>query len=732
MRKLMWFSIGFGIAMAICACFWITGVLLAGCTGIAAAVMLGLSRKTDWLRRAGAVCLGLAVGFGWYQVLSLIYFNGILELDGQTLSVTAQCTDYSQPTEYGTAVDVTISHGGKEYRAILYPSGTVEAEPGDVIYGDFAMGVTIPGSLAPNPYHQSEGQFLVGEQISDAQLGKRADLPWWTYPARWRHQILQTIDQFFPADTAPFAKALLLGQRVDLDYGTETAFKVSGLSHIVAVSGLHVSILFALVYLLCMHQRWLTAVFGIPALFLFAAVAGFSPSITRACIMQSLVILALCFNREYDPPTALAFAAMVMLAVNPYAILSISFQLTVGCMAGIFLFRASLAKWLKGYLPRWLAEGAAVTISATSLTTPIVALHFGAVSLVGVLTNLLVLWVVSFIFYGIMVVCLLAGVWTWGASGLAWLVAWPIRYVIGLAKLVAKFPLAAVYTKSVYVIIWLVFCYLLLGVFLVLRDKPKTFLTCGVLGLVVAISLSWGEPLLDRCRVTVLDVGQGQSIILQSEGKTWLVDCGGSWSEGAADTAAETLLSQGVFRLDGIIVTHYDKDHAGGIPALLTRIPADAIFLPGVEDPSGTKKELISLAEQVMEIRENTVIAYGGTALTIVRPALTDSENETSLCVLFQSGNCDILITGDRSEFGELLLMREMELPALEILIAGHHGSKTSTSQELLNATWPAVVAISVGRNSYGHPADELLERLAALGCAVYRTDLDGTLIFRR
>ena len=135
---------------------------------------------------------------------------------------------------------------------------------------------------------------------------------------------------------------------------------------------------------------------------------------------------------------------------------------------------------------------------------------------------------------------------------------------------------------------------------------------------------------------------------------------------------------------------------------------------------------------QSVQIREDTVLTYGGTAMTLFRPLLTDSHNETGLCVLFQAANCDILITGDRSGLGEALLMRQTELPRLEILIAGHHGDKDSTSEELLAATKPAIVAISVGGNAYGHPEPELLDRLTRHGCAVYRTDLDGDLIFRR
>ena len=735
MRKLMWFTIGFAAACLLCALFWIDyGLTIASlCCLIVCAVCLLLGRKFGWLRRVGAVALGLSVGFGWYQLFASFYLSPALALEGRTAQITAVCADYSYETNYGTAVDAYVAEDGRYYNARIYLNSQPEMEPGDLVMGDFRFAITAPGGEKSNAYHQSEGTFLLAYQQSDAQLGKVSQKEWFSQSAIWRAQILGIIEKHFPDDAAPFAKALLLGDRWDFDYETNTAFKVSGISHIVAVSGFHVSILFALVYALGFHNRWLTALLGIPALILFAAVAGFTPSITRACIMQILMMLALCVEREYDPPTALAFSALVMLAVNPLMILSVSFQLTVGCMAGIFLFREPIAAWMKERMPKRLANGIAVTLSAMTLTTPLVAWHFGAVSLVGVLTNLLVLWVVSFIFYGIIAVVLLSSLWTWAADAVAWVIAIPIRYVLGVSNVLAKLPLAAVYTESVYTVIWLVFLYVLMLVFLCSQKKhPGTLLCCGILGLAVSLILSWGEPLLNGCRVTVLDVGQGQSVILQSGGKTWLVDCGGSNDEIAADKAAETLLSQGVFRLDGIILTHYDRDHAGGIAHLLTRIPADAVFLPDTEDVDGMAAPITALADQTMYISSDTEITYDGTSMTIFAPALTDSDNESGLCILFRAANCDILITGDRSALGEQLLLRKTELPQLEILIAGHHGAPDSTSEELLAATQPAIVAISAGQNPYGHPAEELLQRLADFGCIVYRTDFDGDIVFRR
>ena len=135
---------------------------------------------------------------------------------------------------------------------------------------------------------------------------------------------------------------------------------------------------------------------------------------------------------------------------------------------------------------------------------------------------------------------------------------------------------------------------------------------------------------------------------------------------------------------------------------------------------------------QVIRVWENVDVTFGGAKLTIFGPIYSGSSNENSLCILFEAGDYAILITGDRSAFGERMLLREADLPQVDLLIAGHHGSKSSTSKELLEAVRPYTVIISVGENSYGHPSDEVLERLEKYGCTVYRTDEHGTIIYRR
>lgn len=743
----MFFTIGFAGACAFCVYAWlIRGLYPLALTGVLLCVasLIG-TRWVKGFRYPAAILLGLAAGLCWFQLYCDHYLSYANELDGCVADVTARCTDYSYDTGYGTACDGFLYLDGKPVRARFYVSGQISMEPGDILTGAFKMNVTTPEGEVSNRAHQGKGIFLLCYQVEDAQLAKLEQPPSWAYPSILRGKLLNLVETLFPEDTSAFAKALLLGDRSDLDYETYTSLQTAGIMHIVAVSGLHVTILFTLINILCLKRRWLIAILGIPALACFAVVGGFSPSVIRACIMQALIIVAMLFSREYDGPTELSFACLVMLLANPLVITSVSFQLSVGCMIGIFAFQRRIFDWIlekleskdkqsRKRLKHWFAQSVSMTLSAMSLTTPLVAYYFGLVSLVGVFANLLTLWVISFIFYGIMLSC--AAGWFLPAAGsaISWFVAWPIRYVLGTAKLLASFPLAAVYTRSIYIAAWLVLCYLLLGIFLVMKEKrPGVLAGCAAVSLCLCVAASWIEPMTDDCRMTVLDVGQGQSIILQSEGKTFLVDCGGSYDEDAADLAADTLLSQGIARLDGAIVTHYDRDHAGGMGYLLSRIPADVLFIPDYGDDSGTRSGL----EAQMDGRVNLVLRdmemyYGNTLIRIFAPVIPDSGNESSLAVLFSAKNCDILITGDRSDFGERMLLKTASLPDLEVLVAGHHGSKSSTCEELLAATTPEIVVISVGDNSYGHPAPELLDRLRKYGCTVYRTDIHGNIILRR
>jgi len=739
-RKLMWFALGFTASCALGTYFYTDFLLQAAIVvGSVSLFVLMLSYWVRKLRISFVLLLGMAFGLLVFHLQDVSYYQPARDMEKQTQKFSVEVMDYTEVTDNGCAFDGRIFLEGKPYSVRVYLNEYERLEPGHRVSGKFKFYQTIGKS----EFYQSEGIFLTAYQAEKPVI-LRCYLPqWYHYGAIWRMQLKQIIHRSFPEDTAGFAKALLLGDKSGIDYALDTNFAQSGIRHIIAVSGLHVSILFGLIYLLTMKRRFLTALIGIPAVIAFAAVAGFSPSVTRASIMQILAMLALLCNREYDPLTALGFSALTMEIVNPLIVSSVSFQLTMGCMIGIFLFSERIKNWIvaafhlekrKGKITSWFAGSVSVTLSAMVFTTPLSAYYFGMVSLVGVVTNLLCLWVVTFIFYGVMLSCVL-GVISSAAAGIAgWIVAWPIRYVLTTATFLGQLPMAAVYTESVYIIIWLIICYVLLGIFLLTKKKRVSlFAGAAVFGLACAVLFSWLEPTLWQCHVTVLDVGQGQSVILQGGGKTYLVDCGGDYDEGAADKAAETLLSRGIKQLDGIILTHMDYDHAGGVPYLLQRVETQMLYLPRMTDETGLSNSLKSMVDDTFVVGEDIRLTFEDTSLTIFAPESANSGNESSMCILFQTENCDILVPGDRGFAAEKLLLKDHQLPELEVLVVGHHGSKYATSKELLNQTKPEYAIISAGENNrYGHPAEELLQRLLDFGCQILCTADYGTIVFRR
>ncbi len=743
MRRLMWFTIGYGAVCALGTYFlrgW--GIIAVGGVGLALAIAAFCLRKHPLCRRAAAVCLGVALGSAVFFGYDYYVSTPAALMDGYIQSAQVRITGYSWEGRFGHVADGTMELDGKKYRVRVYLDAP--AEPGDIVSMEAKFRTTDLGGLREATFHRADGISLLLYQRGDAEYD-RDRRTWLDHAAHWRERLTAQIEAVFPADTFAFAKALLLGDTTDLSYGVSTAFSVSGISHIVAVSGLHVSILCAVVYLLAGRRRFLTALLGVPVLLFFAAMVGFTNSVTRAVLMQILMMAALAVDREYDPPTALAFACLVMLTQCPLVIASVGFQLSVGSVAGIFLFYPPVLGWLqawfpgkgktwKGRLERWFASSVAVTLSATAVTTPLVAVYFHTVSLVSPITNLLVLFVISGIFYGICLCCL-AGLFSLtAAKGLAALVSWPVRYVLGVAGWLADLPLAAVYTESGFVILWLVLLYgLLFWLLWSKKRRPGLVLALAAGGLAVCIALSWLLPKRWEYRVTVLDVGQGQCILLQSDGCTFLVDCGGDYDQDAADLAARMLMSQGVFSIDGLILTHYDRDHAGGVEYLAQRIEIERLYLPLTEDADGLREAVLGTCQTQIFIDAETEVSFGDAKILLYPAKDAISGNDSSASVLFQRGKYDTLITGDLSSKAERHLLADYDFPDIEVLLVGHHGSKYATCTELLEATTPEVAIISVGRdNSYGHPTGEVLDRLEAALCSIYRTDLQGTIIYRR
>ncbi|MBQ3251680.1 MAG: DNA internalization-related competence protein ComEC/Rec2 [Oscillospiraceae bacterium] len=750
MRFLLLFTVGFALA-CILGVYAVGFEALIWCGTIAlAAGVVCLLTRTKKGKAGFVICMGVLLGFFWLKCYDDLYLSNIRRFDTKTVSATVTVTDFSYETYYGTSAAGMVELDGKQYRVRIYIDDAVSLTPADQVFGQLELRATTAEGAAESDYHQGIGLFLVG-YVQDGAIYQKAErIPARYFPAVLKKEILECIDRCFPEDTLAFARALLLGDTKLLTYEEDTAFQVSGIRHVVAVSGLHVAILFSLIYTLAGKRRLLTALLGIPTLLLFAAVAGFTPSVVRACTMQILMILALLLNKDYDSPTALSAAILVMLVSNPMCVQSVSLQLSVGCMVGIFLFYRRLHKWfMQGSLKkmakgksvlskilRWCVGSISVSLSAMVVTTPLIVCYFGVVSLIGVLINVLCLWMISGIFYGIMFCCVVGMFWVPGGQAIAFCVSIPIRFIKSICFAAAKVPFAAVYTESDYIVLWLIVAYCVLGLFFAVKKKRPLVLAASlIVSLGFAIGATLLEPVLGNYLVTVMDVGQGQCVLLRCAGRHYLVDCGSQHGQDAADKAAAVLLSQGIISLDGVILTHYDADHANGVELLMSRIPTKTLYLPDAQDPNTDFREELTTAfsERITFVSGDVAFGTKDWRITLFAAQPGKVGNESSLCVLFQRQDCDILITGDRSTQDENLLLEKWQIPKLELLVVGHHGSASSTGLRLLEATKPAAAAISVGKdNLYGHPAKETLGRLELYNCPILRTDLHGDIHFRR
>ncbi len=747
MRRLLRFSVGFAIACALgTTVLWGSNPAVLWCVALAMGIIcLAVQRRRKYLQTAALLFFGLGAGLFWCGQYHDIYLSSLEPMDGVTVPLSVTATDYSQKTKYGCSVEAVAFLDGKPYFLTVYPKETAPIVPGTVLEGEFRLRLTTPAGRKDSAYYRGNGQFLVATQKT-AELSHKSD---WNnllfFPARAKQTAVDHITAAFPDDTAPFAKALLLGDTSDFSYRVDTAFKVSGIRHVVAVSGLHVSALFSVIYFFFRRRRILTFLIAVPVLTFFAAVTGFSPSVTRATLMALLMALGAVINEEYDGLTGLSFAALIMMFLNPFVIASVSFQLSVSSVAGILLlappifsgiqrrFSKTKPKGRKARFIYWFAGAVSVSASALLASAPLSAYYFGSVSLIGILSNLLLLWMIPFLFTGIAMVGLLGGVIPGACGMLARLLSYPIRLLLWAAEVLCRIPFAAVYTQSKFIIIWLGCVYLLVAAYLLYRKHFSMFALAGTIMLAAAIAASVLVPRLDTLRLEVLNVGEGQAILLQNRGENYLIDCGGDDDGKAADEVAQTLLSQGIFRLDGVILTHYDRDHCGALQNLLTRVDVTHFYLPELGKGKMSRSLANQCADRTSWIQAETQYVLPTGKLTLLPAKEEKSNNENSMGVLFESEECVILITGDRNRAGEKDLIRDYALPDVDVLIAGHHGSKKATSRELLQAVRPEIVIISVGaNNSYGHPASEVLERLSEFGCTVYRTDKRGSVLLRR
>ena len=742
MRKLATFAAAFALGI-FGAQYVLPSSMQLPLSGIFAALwMLAWLIPNEKRLRLLLVCAGLALALGYHQLYTRLVQEPMAALAGSEQTVTMTLCDYPRETTWGAKATVQIE-GFSRGKAVYYGDwDLLTLTPGQTVTDrvSFQNAARIRDDDITS--FTSKGIFLLAYSRSEAVYGPGNDASprWW--PLRLGHAMRGVITSIFEGDAAGFLLAILTGDTTTLSEEGKIALSEAGLYHILAVSGMHCGYLLSIVTLLTgRHRRRLLAALTIVLLVFYAILTGGSPSVLRACVMLIFLLLAPLFRRDNDPPTALSAALFLILLSNPFAAASISLQLSFGAMAGILFLTPRLYGLLtagekQNRVLRFLKASFASTMGALVFTIPLSAWYFGTLVLISPLSNLLCLWAAGIVFFtGLLSLCA-GAVFVPLGQLIGILPALLVRYILWMAKLLSHIPYHALSFANPYLKFWLIYVYILFVLAWLIGGKTRR--KYAFAALLAAFSLIFtvklGELRYDSgLDILVLDVGQGQCILLKSGEEFILVDCGSgnSWID-AGEAAAQQLRAMGCSHLDYLLLTHYDSDHVSGVTGLMARMEVQQLLLPPDQDDAGLQSVILDAAQRdttpVEIIRGQKHITFGETTLTIFPPLGEKEDNERGLSALAMTGTEALLITGDMSQKTEALLLACYRIPFADVLIAGHHGAKNSTSDALLEALDPETVCISVGSNSYGHPAASTLQRLAERGCTVFRTDQQGTI----
>lgn len=568
-----------------------------------------------------------------------------------------------------------------------------------------------------------------------------------------RSRVFEILSINLPGEEAALAAGLLLGYRGWLSPEAVDAYRILGMAHILAVSGLHAGFVAAFAFflarlLLRAGLKIPPPVFAMALLLFYALLTGGKPPVWRAVIMFGCSLAGRELGRETGAANGLALAALLLLFVRPYWLFSLSFQMSFLAVLGITGLSSRLAEHL-AFLPKGLARGLAVTLSAQVAVMPLQVTAFGLIPVLALPANLLAVPLVGFAMTLLMAGTLLGFIFPPIAAPLYTAALPLLALLVRIPPKISSLPFAAV-TVTPYPALFGLFCLLVVVLAVLL---PRTFWSKGrVLAacLLVLNLLVWAGMgnAMDRghMEITFIDVGQGLSVFVRTtDGVTLLMDAGGR-KGGDFDTGERILLpflyDRRVKKLDLVILSHPHEDHYGGLPFLLDRFPVALFACNGAEDTSATYlklKEMLAAREiPVIKLKEGDTIYLGDeTVIRVLSPpdppfaGIEDETNNNSLVLHLAFRDFALLLTGDAeeratgrlaAEYGGTLNSNLLQVP--------HHGSRNAMAAPFLAAVQAEAAVISAGRNVFGHPHPETLEQLSGHNVQVYRTDINGAVTF--
>lgn len=573
--------------------------------------------------------------------------------------------------------------------------------------------------------------------------------------------------------------AIILGDKTDLDSGIKELYSVSGIAHILAISGLHISFIGMAIYRLLRRRfRFLfSAAVSIPVVLSFGTMSGFGISTIRAIIMFILKIIGEVLGRKYDAITAISLAGLVLLVQNPFVVCNSGFQMSFGAIIAIVLILPIVEEILNTDNKIIKVLSANFTISL--VMNPILAWNYYELPTFSFLLNIVVVPLMSVVIVssivGIFCSCIMFGfgkVVIFPGCGI-------LELYTFLCNIINKSSVASIVVGQPKVTIIIVYYAILLVVLfglknirtkytraekerniikketgLVLEKKAKKErrikgqnvklrLAC-IVGFLLLNCLIYYIP-NPGFYITFINVGQGDGILIHGDNGTKVMVDGGSTSEKqvAKNCIVPYLKAEGIGTIDYSIITHTDKDHISGILEILennnsNRIRIKNLVMPDINMKDDTYNELIEKAKlkkiNVLYIKKGDTLSLGKTKIKCIYPeTTTTASDKNDYCTVLSVKNktSKILLTGDISKEIEEKIKDDIE-ENYTVLKVAHHGSNYSSSEKFLKKVNPKYSIISVGKNnSYGHPGNETMERLRKQGGVIYRTDEKGGITIR-